>query len=573
MPSFRPRNPLQSLIVRLRAFARRPGDQERILANLKASEAKFSGILSIAADAIITVDEQERIVHFNEGASVIFGYPIDEAIGKPLSILLPKRVRDVHHQHMDNFARSAVHARRMGERREIFGLRRDGTEFPAEASISKLEGPDGMLFTVVLRDITGRRRIEEDERFLASAATEAARSLEYATVLQTITDLAVPRLADAAVLDVIQRDGSIQRAASAGDESPRSLLLREIARAGLSWESPSPIIDVIRRGRAEVFDGIDEDWIEAHEEIALGPAWRTVGPHSMYIVPLVAGGATIGALTLLLVDAKRAFTDDATNLADKFALPIALSLANADLYATAQRANRAREELLGVVSHDLRNPLSAIAMCARVLRESPPAADADRTALLATIMESVDAMNRLIQDLVDVASIERGQLSLERGTVPPERLVDRAIHMFEVETAEHGIALIREIGPTELPTAYVDEARIVQVLANLIRNAIKFTPNNGRIAVSVEQSDGTLTFAVSDDGPGIDSSVHERIFDRYWHSSVGARKRGTGLGLSIARGIVEAHGGRLTVDSDVGAGSTFTFTIPVGTQRAATGVD
>jgi PAS domain S-box-containing protein len=572
MPSFRPKNPLQSLIVRLRAFARRPGDQERILANLKASEAKFSGILSIAADAIITVDEQERIVHFNEGASIIFGYPIDEAIGKPLSILLPKRVRDVHHQHMHNFARSAVHARRMGERREIFGLRRDGTEFPAEASISKLEGPDGMLFTVVLRDITERRRIEEDERFLGSAATEAARSLDYATVLQTITDLAVPRLGDAAVLDVVQRDGSIQRAASTDDASPRSLLLREIARAGLSWESPSPTIDVIRRGRAELFKEIDDDWIESHEEIALVPAWRTVGAHSMYIVPLIAGGTTTGALTLLLIDPRRTFAADATNLADKFALPIALSLANADLYATAQRANRAREELLGVVSHDLRNPLSAIAMCARVLRESPPATDTERTALLATIMEAVDTMNRLIQDLVDVASIERGQLSLERGMVPPERLVDRAIHMFEVESAEHGIALIRETDSADLPPAHVDEARIVQVLANLLRNAIKFTPNNGRIAVAVEQSDGVLTFAVSDSGPGIDSSLHERIFDRYWHSSAGARRRGTGLGLSIARGIVEAHGGRLTVESEVGAGSTFTFTIPVAPQRAPTAI-
>src|SRR5947199_8182898 len=122
MPKFRPKNPFQSLIMRLRAFARRPGDQESILATLQASEAKFSGILAIAADAIITVDDQERIVHFNEGAMIIFGYPIDEAIGKPLDILLPKRVRDVHHHHMHTVAKSAVSARRMVERREICGL-------------------------------------------------------------------------------------------------------------------------------------------------------------------------------------------------------------------------------------------------------------------------------------------------------------------------------------------------------------------------------------------------------------------------------------------------------------------
>jgi PAS domain S-box-containing protein len=561
MPSFRPKNPVESLIRRLRAFARQPGDQERMLAELQASEAKFSGILAIAADAIITVDDQERIVHFNDGASMIFGYSIEEATGKQLDMLLPKRVRGVHHTHMHNFARSAVHARRMGERRAIFGLRRDGTEFPAEASISKLDGPDGMLFTVVLRDITDRKRVEEDERFLALAATETARSLDYSTVLQTIVDLAVPKLADAAILDVIQRDGSIRRAASAGGDSPRSMLLKEIARAGITWESPSPIIDVIRRGRPETFVEIDDDWIESHEEMALVPAWRTVGPHSMHVVPLVGAGIPVGALTLLMVEPGRIVTTDGANLAEKFAMPIALSLANAQLYATVERANRAREEVLGVVSHDLRNPLGAIAMCARVLRDTPPTAGADRDALLVTITESVEAMNRLIQDLVDVASIERGELSLERKTVAPSHIVERAVHMFAVEAASHDIALETEVA-SELPAIQVDEARIVQVLANLLRNAIKFTPDRGRITVAAATPDGVVRFSVTDTGAGIDPALHDRLFDRYWHSSVGARTRGTGLGLSIAKGIVEAHGGRLSVESDVGVGSTFRFTIP-----------
>src|SRR3954469_15161441 len=126
MPTFRAKNPIDALIMRLRAFARRPGDQERMLATLAASEAKFSGILAIAADAIITVDEKERIVHFNEGASIIFGYAVDDAIGKQLDMLLPKRVREGHHGQIRSFAKSPVHARRMGERRQIFGLRRDG---------------------------------------------------------------------------------------------------------------------------------------------------------------------------------------------------------------------------------------------------------------------------------------------------------------------------------------------------------------------------------------------------------------------------------------------------------------
>jgi PAS domain S-box-containing protein len=557
---------LRAVHIRLRELQAGLREQERVDEALRASEAKFSGILAIAADAIITVDKDERIVHFNQGATAIFGYSIEDARGQQLDILLPKRVRGVHHSHMQAFAESPVQARRMGERPEISGLRRDGSEFPAEASISKIDGPEGPLFTVVLRDITDRRRAEQDEQFLSRAATEVARSLEYTAVLQTITDLAVLRLADGAVIDVIEPDGSLRRVASAEAGSGRAQLLGEIAKAGIGWESPSPVIDVIRRGATELFTDIDDDWVEAHEEFPLAPAWRTVGMHSLLIVPLTAGGQALGALSLLLVDPRRSFNADLRNLAEKFAQPVALSVVNASLYAAAQRANQARDEVMSVVSHDLRNPLSAIAMCVHALRASPPSEPDERDDMLATIGESVDAMNRLIQDLVDVASIERGQLSLERVTGSPARLIERAAHMFAVETAGHGIMLAQEAA-LDLPELGADEARIVQVLANLIRNAIKFTPDGGRITIGAAAVDGAVQFTVTDTGIGIDPALHRRIFDRYWHASTGARKWGTGLGLSIAKGIVEAHGGRLSVESAVGAGSRFTFTIPLTPPR------
>jgi PAS domain S-box-containing protein len=551
-----------SIWRRFQAFLANPADRDRVLADLRASEAKFSGILAIAADAIITVDAEERIVHFNQGAAAIFKYPVEEAIGKQLDILIPKRVRGVHHEHMRRFSDSPVQARRMGERREIFGVRRDGSEFPAEASISKLEGPDGPLYTVVLRDTTDRRRIEDDERFLAAAGTELARSLDYHTVLQTIADLAATRLGDAAILDVIEADGSLRRVSGASAPG-RKLLLTEIAKEGLSWESPSPVIDVIRRGAAELVTEIDDDWIEAHEEIRLVQAWRTLGAHSMLIVPLVAAGRAMGALSIFLVDPKRSFTPEARGLAEKFALPVGLSLINASLYTSAQRANLARDEVLSVVSHDLRNPLSAIAMCVRALQQTSPIDESVRAELRATISESVETMNRLIQDLVDVASIERGQLSLERGPTSPSRILERALHMFRVEAEAHGIVLTRDTA-AGLPEEFnADESRIVQVMSNLIRNAIKFTPDGGRITLQAEPADGAVRFTVADTGVGIAPALHQRIFDRYWHASAGARKRGTGLGLSIAKGIVEAHGGRMLVESDLGIGSRFSFTVPI----------
>jgi PAS domain S-box-containing protein len=145
---------------------------------LRVSEAKFAGIITIASDAIISVDEHGLITMFNRGAEYIFGYSADEVLGRPLDVLLPERFRGGHSRHMRNFAASPVAARRMGERQEIMGARKNGTEFPAEASISKLDLFGSTIFTVVLRDITERKRVERSQRFLAQAGTILASSLD-----------------------------------------------------------------------------------------------------------------------------------------------------------------------------------------------------------------------------------------------------------------------------------------------------------------------------------------------------------------------------------------------------------
>jgi len=196
-----------------------------------------------------------------------------------------------------------------------------------------------------------------------------------------------------------------------------------------------------------------------------------------------------------------------------------------------------------------------------VLEENPPPNDAERAELLRTIRESAEWANRLIQDLLDVASIERGQLSLQLQEQDPARMVLQALHMFEVEAQQHGITLTASV-PTNLSLVMADNVRIIQVLGNLLRNAVKFTPRDGRIVVSVEERDGKLIFSVRDTGAGIASEHLDRIFDRYWQSADGSRARGTGLGLSIAKGIVDAHGGKIWVESRVGEGSTFSFSVP-----------
>ena len=543
-------------------------ERQRLEEASHASDAMFAGILAIAADAVITVDESHRIVHFNKGAEEIFGWSSSEALGQHLNTLLPERFRQRHDAFVDEFGRGPELARRMGHRREVAGRRRDGSEFPAEASISKLDLPGGRrVFTAVVRDITERRRAQESEQFLADTSARLSASLGFDEVLQAVADCATPMLGDASIVDVLDGQRFVRRVANGAEPARDEVRAALLSGGELGWDSLSPAVDVIRRGRVELVEQVDDAWLEAHEE---DPAsltrWRKLGVRSMLVVPLTLGERTFGAVTVLALDGRPSFGADSRALAEKFASHASLALENARLYREARRATEGRDQVLGVVSHDLRNPISAIAMCASALRDNWPE-NAERENLLTTIVQSTEWMNRLIQDLLDVASIEAGRLSLERHRETAASIIDKALRMFEVEANGRHIELASQ-SPADLPALNVDASRIVQVLGNVLRNALKFTPDGGRITVRAESRGGSVVFAVTDTGPGIPAADQPRVFDRYWHSRRTANKRGTGLGLSIAKGIVEAHGGRMWLESVPGQGSTFFFSIPAESTAA-----
>jgi PAS domain S-box-containing protein len=537
--------------------------QQRREMQLHASEAGFSGILAIAADAIITIDQSQRILNFNHGAEEIFGYSASEAIGQSLEILLPERFRATHAAHVEAFSRSSDTARRMGHRREVAGLRKNGTEFPAEASISKLDVPgEGRIFAVVLRDITERKVAENAERFLTDVGKRLAQSLESATVLDSIGTIALPTLADALILDVVDEGKGLRRAAYATDAHRQRILTRLADEFAPTWDSPSTVIDVLRRGAPELIQHADDDWIASTEEYeAAIPLWNSLQMVSVYIVPLVVGDRTLGALTLLdLGDREGRFAVEGRTLVQQFAASAALALENARLYAAARRATGARDEVLAVVSHDLRNPISAITMCARILHEAPPTDTAEREKMLTAITDATAWMQRLIRDLLDVSAIEAGRLSVERRPTAVAPIITGAVGMVSGEIEARAIRLEVDV-PNGLSAVNADESRIVQVITNLLGNAIKFTETDGRITVRARETSGTMVVSVEDTGIGIEAGALPHIFDRFWQARATPRA-GSGLGLAIARGIIEAHGGKIWVESELGRGSKFSFSIP-----------
>ncbi|MEP6550896.1 MAG: HAMP domain-containing sensor histidine kinase, partial [Gemmatimonadales bacterium] len=222
------------------------------------------------------------------------------------------------------------------------------------------------------------------------------------------------------------------------------------------------------------------------------------------------------------------------------------------------------DDVLAVVAHDLRNPLNTVTMAVSLMLETTPVERVQERRQAEIVRRAADRMNRMIQDLLDVKRMESGRLGIELKSESPASLVNDTIDMLRPLAIGSTIRLEPSIDDN-LPLVLADSARIQQVLSNLVGNAVKFTPRNGRITVTAERMDSEVRFAVIDTGPGIPAEQLPHIFGQFWQAKTSDR-RGIGLGLAIAKGIVEAHEGRIWVESDVGLGSTFYFTLPTATE-------
>ena len=533
------------------------------------SAAHLADIVNIASDAIITTSEDLLILNFNKGAEEVFGFASPEIIGQHINTLIPHRFRDGHSAHVRAFARSEVPARRMGERRQISGLRKNGEEFPAEASISQLKVGGRRLFTVVLRDITERKRAADAQSLLASAGEILASSLDTEVTLSSVARLIVPQLADWCVLYVVSENGDVIRQAIAhrDERTERGLVEQSLHRPVRNQQHP--VFRVMESRRPLTLHEVTApDFAAMSENADHERALRETGAHSGMIVPMVARNELVGAIALFTSSRNR-FDDDDVALAHEIARRAALALDNARLYRKAQSAIEARDDVLAVVSHDLGNPLSAIRIGTSLLLSglSEQERETGGWKHIVGIRNSAEQMERLIKDLLEVKRIEAGQLSVERAKVNAVLLVNEAVELLS-PIAEGKNIRLRPALPAELPPIYADRERILQAFSNLVGNAVKFTPPEGEVVISARDGGDYVQFSVTDTGHGISAEDLPHVFDRYWQAKARRRERqGIGLGLVIVKGIVEAHAGNVNAESTPGQGSRFSFAIPLWHDR------
>lgn len=399
-----------------------------------------------------------------------------------------------------------------------------------------------------------REAAESEERrsaYLAAAVQEMTSSLDYQQTIASLAHLIVPNLAQACTIDMADGEGSLHRVAAAHvNPELEKKLAADVGQQ--RRDIPEILVRIMSDRQAHVVGNVSG----VHEYATGTPG----ASGTMVVVPLVSRGQSLGVIIAIAPEGKP-YAQEALPLFTELARHASLAIDNARLYLDSQQAVRAREEVLAIVSHDLRNPLNAVTLSASLLKMSEEIPSADREQI-DTIDVSAKRMARLIEDLLDVTRLDGGKrLPIDPGTIEIPSLFAETYELFKAQASANSINL--QCRPGEhLPAVHADRHRLLQVLSNLIGNSLKFTPAGGVVAFSAERHGDEVLFTVSDTGPGIPTQHLNDIFSPYWQAKR-TERLGAGLGLPIAKGIVESHGGRIWVESEQGQGSKFFFTLPV----------
>jgi PAS domain S-box-containing protein len=474
---------------------------------LQAAEDRFRALTGATPEAILVADGRGRITFANRGATTIFGWEQHELLGQPFTILLPERYRAGWAGRMEHFLATGE-ATLLGRTLEVLGARRDGSEFPMEASLGFWERSGRRAFTGILRDVTERNQIVD--------ALELSRA-RYRALVANLPQVIVALFDNDERLLVMEGGQLTRRNIHPGQFEGRMLeeALPEHARAVIG-----PRVRAALGGAEQQFE------FEAGDVV-----------YEIHIAPLRGDdGRVIGAVAVArditaLREAERGLEERASEL---------------------ERSNAELAQFAYVASHDLSEPLRTITSYLRLLRRRH--GDALPPEAVAYVERGVDGAERLrtlIDDLLAYSRVGRG----ERAPEPVD---------LEVLVAGIAASLTADIEWGGLPTVPGDERQLTQLLQNLISNAIKFVPagTDPRVRVSAEPENGEWRVAVDDNGIGIDPAETERIFGMFQRLHSRDAFPGTGIGLAIARKVVEGHGGRIWAEPRPDGGTRMAFTLP-----------
>lgn len=411
-----------------------------------------------------------------------------------------------------------------------------------------------------------RARAEAAEtyaQFLADASRALTSSLDQGIILDRLCHLIVPFMADYCVIDAVTDEGRLERLATAHVDPDKEKMLVTTSRYTPAARAMRHLEQVFHTRKTVLISDVDPaDKAHTYDTALPREMIRKMDPQSILFVPLGNEERTLGILTLAYSESGRRYQPGDEEKAEEISRRTLLALDNARLYQETRQAVQARNEILSVVSHDLRNPLSVVLTTAGALLNPPKSfSEEAKRKFLLNLKHAAERMNRLIQDLLDMSRLEAGQLPLRCSQHSPTKLTQEVVDVQSTRANEKGVELSWDM-ENGLPHVFADADRLQQALTNLLDNSIKFTPSGGRVEVRVTHRDGRIWFEVADTGPGIPSEIIEHIFDRYWQAHISGRA-GAGLGLAIVKGIVEAHQGTITVTSEPGMGTTICFSIPV----------
>lgn len=535
--------------------------------------AQAAAVLSGLADGVTIQDAQGRLLYANDAAARLCGF----ASAKTMLATPPAEILE-RFEMLDEdgkpVAAEQLPGRRVlaGETPEPMLLRvrhvSDGRTFWTSVRSHAIGGESGVpeVAVNVWYDATREQRQRSAARFLAEATARLATSIDYPETLKAVARALVPELADWCAVDLVE-DG-VRQSLAVAHADPAKVQMAAAFRSKYppDEDAGTGVPGVLRTGIPELYAQLTPELLrQGAKDEEHFRAMMELGLHSLMIVPILVGGRAEGTLTLASSESQRTYDAEDLALACEIGRRAGTAIENARAFRSAKAAIRARDEFLAVAGHELRTPLAALMLQIESVRL------AMSTGAVATQPERFSArldktfghalrLARLVDGLLDVSRVADGRVELAIEDVDVAALVRDTCERFTEDATRTGCEL-RVVAPVPCPGRF-DPQRLEQIVSNLLSNAMKYGASKP-VTVRCERRDGRVIVSCEDHGIGIAAEDRERVFGRFERAVSERNYAGLGIGLWITRELVSAHGGTVTLESEVGRGSTFTVSLPV----------